>query len=115
MTAELPDLALFAERLKAALKAAGGMSPSELARRLKVNRATVSRWLGGGRTDFETIEAIATELKCAPRWLAGMTEEQDHESASAAVRRLHQKIEALTAENERLHERLRAVTDALKR
>jgi transcriptional regulator with XRE-family HTH domain len=60
------------ERIRAAMLAAGYANPGMLARRLKLPRQTVHRWLAGGikNMTYDNLFALADALNVSARWLA---------------------------------------------
>lgn len=70
----------FSERLRTALRYSG-LTHSALARRLGVNRSTVSRWNGNNLPAPEKLEQIAAELGVRREWLtAGLDPMLDESS-----------------------------------
>lgn len=62
----------LADRIKGAMPLAGIESSSELARRMKLNRQTVHRWVSGAGDKLtpEMLFRLADALKVSARWLA---------------------------------------------
>lgn len=71
VTAAEDDMTLKG-RIHIQMAAHGIRNQSELARRLRVHRQTVSKWMAGGPTKLEpaNLFALAEVLRCNPRWLA---------------------------------------------
>lgn len=59
-------------RIRIGMAAKGIKNPADLARRIKVNRQTVHKWLAGQVTKLEPefLFKLADELGLDPRWLA---------------------------------------------
>lgn len=70
----------FASRFAEALNHSG-LKQSDLAKRLGVNRSSISRYRSGDCVpeDFEFIRRMAEELGVSPAWLSGMEEKKENE------------------------------------
>lgn len=64
--------ATLAGRIRIGMAGAGISSPAELARRMKVNRQTVHRWIAGegDKLTPDMLFRLADALEVNPRWLA---------------------------------------------
>ena len=65
------DSATFPGRIRIAMSTAGIHTAAELARRMKVNRQTVHRWINGEGIKLtpEMLFSLSDALKANPRWL----------------------------------------------
>ena len=70
----------FASRFAEALDHSG-LKQSDLAKRLGVNRSSISRYRSGDCVpeDFDFIRRMAEELGVSPAWLSGMEEKKENE------------------------------------
>lgn len=94
----------LAGRIKIGMATQGIASEAELARRLKINRQTVHKWLSGEvkTIDPETLFRLAAVLELDPQWLA------TKEGAP-------QKPERVTLEHKRLIELYNALPAHMRR
>lgn len=72
MTVSKREDATLAGRIRIGMASAGISSPAELARRMKVNRQTVHRWIAGegDKLTPEMLFRLADALEVNPQWLA---------------------------------------------
>lgn len=70
------ELTIVGWRLKEAIKLRG-ITQAELARRLDVSQAMISRAISGSIKRSWTLERIARELEVSPAWLVGNSDEMN--------------------------------------
>lgn len=79
---------LCGQRIKECIEEAGE-TPTELAKLLGVNRATVYRWINGSTSNMKTtmISALARRYEVSPSWLMGYDVPKYPETESHANKR----------------------------